>query len=109
MDSKFTPIGRADFKKSKIEEIEAWQNQSFKKSKIEEIEVWRSRNFEEAKDIWSQRLKKSKIEEVRELKNLKIWSSGDSTRVRNSNWVLGATDMGMPFGYPQISIPGPAH
>jgi hypothetical protein len=34
---------------------------------------------------------------------------GDSTRVGDSSRVSGATDMGMPFGYPLISIPGPAH
>jgi hypothetical protein len=37
---------------------------------------------------------------------LKFW---DSTRVCDSNWVSGATDMGMPFGYTRISIPGLAH
>jgi hypothetical protein len=46
---------------------------------------------------------KSKIYEVEELK------FGDSTRVYNSSRVSGATDMGMPFGYLRISIPGPAH
>jgi hypothetical protein len=45
-------------------------------------------------------LKMSKIEDLK---------FGDSTRVCNSNWVSGATDEGMPFGYSQISIPGPAH
>jgi hypothetical protein len=64
-------------------------------------------------------LKKSKIEEIKVLKKLKIevkmkskiedLKFGDSTRVCNSSRVSGATDMGMPFGYPQISIPGPAH
>jgi hypothetical protein len=34
---------------------------------------------------------------------------GDSTRVSNSSIVSGATDMGMSFGYPRISIPGPAY
>jgi hypothetical protein len=34
---------------------------------------------------------------------------GDSTRVCDSSRVSGATDKGMPFGYSQISIPGPAH
>jgi hypothetical protein len=58
-----------------------------KKSKIEEIEVF----------------KKSKFEEVEDLK------FGDSTRVCDSSRVSGATDKGMPFGYSQISIPGPAH
>jgi hypothetical protein len=67
--------------KSKIEEIE-----------IEEIEVRRSRS-----------LKKSKFEEVEDLK------FGDSTRVCNSSRVSGAADMGMPFRYPRISIPSPAH
>jgi hypothetical protein len=46
---------------------------------------------------------KSKIEEVEDLK------FGDSTRVCDSSRVSGATDMDMPFGYPRISIPGPAH
>jgi hypothetical protein len=44
MDSTFTPIGRAYFKKSKIEEIEV-----FKKSKFEEIEELKSK-IEEIKD-----------------------------------------------------------
>jgi hypothetical protein len=48
-------------------------------------------------------LKKSKIEEVKDR------SSGDSTRVCDSSRVSGATDVGMPFEYPRISIPGPAH
>jgi hypothetical protein len=34
---------------------------------------------------------------------------GDSTRVCDSSRVSGATDVGMPFGYPRISIPGLAH
>jgi hypothetical protein len=68
------------------------------KSKIYEVEDWRNRS-----------LKKSKFEEVEELKKSKIWIFGDSTRVCDSSRVPGATDMGMPFGYPQISIPGPAH
>jgi hypothetical protein len=37
MDSTFTPIGRGDFKKLKIEEIEDLKNRSLKKSKIEEV------------------------------------------------------------------------
>jgi hypothetical protein len=45
----------------------------------------------------------SKIERSQ---RLKFW---DSTQVCNSNWVSGATDMDMPFGYPRIDIPGPAH
>jgi hypothetical protein len=52
-----------------------------------EVEDWRNQRIEEFED----------------------WSFGDSTRVCNSNWVSGATDMDMPFGYPRISIPGPAH
>jgi hypothetical protein len=48
-------------------------------------------------------LKKSKIEEVEDLK------FGDSTRVCDSSRVSGATDVGMPFRYPRISIPGLAH
>jgi hypothetical protein len=43
---------------------------------------------------------------LKEVKDLKF---GDSTRVCDSSRVSGATDMDMPFGYPQISIPGPAH
>jgi hypothetical protein len=59
----------------------------------------------------SQRLKKSKIKEVKDWRSRRIedLKFGDSTRVCNSNWVSGATDEGMPFGYSQISIPGPAH
>jgi hypothetical protein len=48
-------------------------------------------------------LEKSKIERSQ---RLKFW---DSTRVCNSNWVSGATDMDMPFGYSRISISGLAH
>jgi hypothetical protein len=103
--------------------------------KLEEVEVWRNWRCQEVEDIWSRRymksnwrkrrLKKLKIEEVEELKKSKFekvedWRSrklkevedlkfGDSTRVCNSNWVSGATDMDMPFGYPRISIPGPAY
>jgi hypothetical protein len=66
------------------------RNQRLKKSKIEEVGE----------------LKKSKIKEVGKLKRLKF---GDSTRVCDSSRVLGATDVGMPFGYPRISIPGLAH
>jgi hypothetical protein len=46
-------------------------------------------------------LKKLKIEEVKDR------SFGDSTRVYDSSRVSGATDVGVPFGYPRISIPGP--
>jgi hypothetical protein len=83
--------------KSKVYEIEHWRSQRYMKSKTGEV-----------KDIWSRRLKKSKIEEVKgwRSRRSKFW---DSTRVCNSNWVSGATDEGMPFWYPQISIPGPAH
>jgi hypothetical protein len=41
-------------------------------------------------------LKKSKIEEAKDLK------FEDSTRVCDSSRVSGATDIGMPFGYPRI-------
>jgi hypothetical protein len=68
--------------KSKIEEVE-----ELKKSKIEEVE-------------------ESKKSENRRSRRLKFW---DSTRVCNSSWVSGATDEGMPFRYPRISIPDPAH
>jgi hypothetical protein len=68
--------------KSKIEEIE-W----LKKLKFEEVEDWRSKRIEEVEDL----------------------KFGDSTRVCDSSRVSGATDMDMPFGYPRISIPGPAH
>jgi hypothetical protein len=73
------------------------------KLKIEEVEVLKKSKIEEV-----EQLKKSKIEEVKDWRSqrLKFW---DSTRVCDSNWVSGATDMGMPFGYPRISIPGPAH
>jgi hypothetical protein len=48
----------------------------------------------------------------RRLKHLKMDEDlkfGDSTRVCDSSRVSGATDMDMPFRYPRISIPGPAH
>jgi hypothetical protein len=48
-------------------------------------------------------LEKLKLYEVEDLK------FGDSTRVCDSSRVSRATDMDMPFGYPQISIPGLAH
>jgi hypothetical protein len=60
---------------------------SLKKSKIEEVEDWRSQRIEEVEDL----------------------KFGDSTRVCDPSRVSGATDMGMPFVYPQISIPGLAH
>jgi hypothetical protein len=65
----------------------------------------------EVEDIWNWRLKKSKIEEIKDLRKSKIedLKFGDSTRVCDSSRVSGATDEGMPFGYPRISIPGPAH
>jgi hypothetical protein len=69
-----------------------------KKSKSEEVKRLKKLKIEEVK-----RLKKSKIEEVEKMK------FGDSTRVCDSSRVSGATDMDMPFEYPQISIPGPAH
>jgi hypothetical protein len=76
--------------KSKIEEIEVWRSQRLKKLKFGKAEDWRHQK------IWrSWRLKKSKF--------------GDSTRVCNSSRVLGATNVGMPFGYPWTSVPGPAH
>jgi hypothetical protein len=49
---------------------------------------------------------KSKIEVIEDFRKSKF---GDSTRVYDSSRVSGATDMDMPFRYPQISIPGPAH
>jgi hypothetical protein len=70
------------------------------KSKIEEI-----KDFRKSKN-WSRKFKKSKIEAFEDGWRLKFW---DSTRVCNSNWVSGATDMDMPFGYSRISIPGPTH
>jgi hypothetical protein len=73
-------------------------SRSLKKSKIEEIEDFKKSKFEEVKERRSHR-----IEEVEDLK------FGDSTRVCDSSRVSGATDMGMPFGYPRISIPGLAH
>jgi hypothetical protein len=70
-----------------------------KKSKFEELE-----ELKKSENRRSRRyMKKSKFEEVKDLK------FGDSTRVCNSNWVSGATDMDMPFGYLRISIPGSAH
>jgi hypothetical protein len=68
--------------KSKIEEIE-W----LKKSKFEEVEDWRSKRIEKVEDL----------------------KFGDSTRVCDSSRVSGATDVGMPLGYPRVSIPGPAY
>jgi hypothetical protein len=67
-------------------------------SKIKEVKNLKKSKFEEIEDF-----RKSKIEESQ---RLKFW---DSTRVCNSNWVSGATDVGMPFRYPRISIPGLAH
>jgi hypothetical protein len=62
----------------------------------------------------SQRLKKSKFEKVKDWRNQRIkevkdLKFGDSTQVYDSSRVSGATDVGMPFGYPWISIPGLAH
>jgi hypothetical protein len=74
-------------KKSKIEEMEDWRSRSFKKLKFQAIKYWRSQKIEEVEDLMF----------------------GDSTWVCDSSRVSGATDMGMPFGYPRISIPGPAH
>jgi hypothetical protein len=79
--------------KPKIEEVEDWRIRRLKESKN-----WRSRRIEEIEYWRSQR-----IEEVEDLK------FGDSTRVCDSSRVSGATDMGMPFWYPRISIPGSAH
>jgi hypothetical protein len=78
-----------------ISQVEDWRNRSLKKSKIEEIKIFKRSKFEEVKD-WRRQI-------------LKIWSFGDSTRVCDSSRVSGATDMGMPFGYPQISILGLTH
>jgi hypothetical protein len=64
-----------------VKKLKDWRNWSLKKSKIKEVKDWRSRRF-------------------------KVW---DSTRVCDSSRVSGATDVGMPFGYLQISIPGLAH
>jgi hypothetical protein len=92
--------------KLKIKEVEDLRNRSLKKSKIEEIEAFKKSTIQEIKDwrIWG--FKKLKIEEFEDFRKSKF---GDSTRVYNSNWVSGATDVGMPFGYPWISIPGPTH
>jgi hypothetical protein len=76
MDSTFTPIGSAYFKKSKIEEIEVWRSRSFKKSK-----------FEEAKDIWSRRLKKSrksKIEAFEDGWMFEVWRLNPSLQLELS-------------------------
>jgi hypothetical protein len=64
---------------------------------------WRNQRLKKSEDWRSPILKKSKIEKVEDLK------FGDSTRVCDSSRVSGATDMDMLFGYPWISIPGPAH
>jgi hypothetical protein len=79
----------------------AFEVEDFKKSKIEEIKSYMKSNIEEIKSYM-----KSKIEEIEEVKDLKF---GDSTQVCDSSRVSGATDMGMPFRYPRISIPGPVH
>jgi hypothetical protein len=50
---------------------------------------------------------KSKIEAFEDGWRFEVWRLNPS--LCNSNWVSGATDVGMPVGYPQISIPGPAH
>jgi hypothetical protein len=55
----------------------------------------------EAKDWSSRRLKKSKIYEVEVLETQREYA----TRVESR----GATNVGMPFGYPRISIPVPAY
>jgi hypothetical protein len=70
--------------------------------------IWRSRRLKMSKIEEIEDLKKSKFEkvEVWRSQRLKFW---DSTRVYDSSRVSGATDIGMPFGYPQISIPGSAH
>jgi hypothetical protein len=62
--------------------------------------------IEEVEDIWSWRLKKSKIKEIKD-----IWSQSLETQPESATRVesRGTTDVGMPFGYPRISIPGPAH
>jgi hypothetical protein len=71
------------------------------KSKFPRSRRLKKSKFEEVKDWRSQRLKKSE--------NWRSRSFGDSTRVCDSCRVSGATDIDMPFGYPQISILGPAH
>jgi hypothetical protein len=75
---------------------------------ISQVEDWRNRRFQEVKVWRSQRLKKSKLYEVEDWRSQRL-KFGDSTRVCDSSRVSGATDVGMPFGYPRISIPGPAH
>jgi hypothetical protein len=67
--------------------LKNWRIKDFKKSKFEEVEDWRSRRIDEVEDL----------------------KFGDSTRVCDSSRVSWATDEGMPFRYPRISIPGPAH
>jgi hypothetical protein len=95
--------------KSKVEEIK-----DLKKSKIQKVEVWRNRRFEEVEDSRGWSSKKSKIEEVKDWRSQRIeevedLNFGDSTRVCDSSRVSGPTDVGMPFRYPRISIPGSAH
>jgi hypothetical protein len=85
---------------TKIYEVKDWRSWRLKKSKIEEAEDWRSWRLKESK------LYEFKVWRSRRLKNLKF---GDSTRLCNSCRVSGATDVGMPFGYPRISIAGLTH
>jgi hypothetical protein len=100
IDSKIYSHRESGFKNPMILAI-AFEVKDFKKSKIEEVKDWWK-----SKISRSRRLKHLKIEEVEELKKSKF---GDSTRVCNSSRVSGATDVGMPFRYPQIIIPGSAH
>jgi hypothetical protein len=73
--------------KSEIEEIEDWRNQSLKKSKIEEIK----------------KFKKSKLKKVKDWRSWSLETQPEfATQVESTN-------VGMPFGYPWISIPSPAH
>jgi hypothetical protein len=72
---------------------------------ISQVEYWRNQIFEEVEDSRSWSLKKSKFEEFKywrsqRIEEVKDWSFGESTRVCDSSRVSGATDVGMPFGYP---------
>jgi hypothetical protein len=86
---------KSNWRNRRLKKSKIWRNWSLKKSKFEEVKDWRNWRFQEVGVWWSRRLK--------------IWSFGESSRVCNSSRVSGATDMDMPFRYPRISIPGPAH
>jgi hypothetical protein len=64
---------------------------------------WRNQGLKKSKNWRNQRLKKSENRRSRRLK------FGDSTRFCDSSRVSRATDVGMPFKYPWISIPDPIH